>query len=105
MEQPSKHQAFVSSRLWSRGGGRVSDGFQDHYLSCWKGWGGVEEDHPGEPSKEVGQLWLSDPPGDNGERWELGVHLLVSSIPSCGSSSSRGLTPLRAEVALFVKME
>lgn len=53
--------------------------------------GGVEEDHPGEPSKEVGQLWLSDPPGDNGERWELGVHLLVSSIPSC-VTSSRGLT-------------
>lgn len=24
------------------------------------------------PSKEAGQLWLSDPPGDNGERWELG---------------------------------
>ena len=93
MEQPSKHQAFVfKQHALSRSRGRVSDGFQDHPLSCWKGGGrGGAEDHPGEPSKEVGHLWLSDAPGDNSERWQLGVHLLVSSIPSC-VTSGRGLT-------------
>lgn len=38
MEQPSTHQAFVFKQYaLSRSRGRVSDGFQDHHLSCWKG--------------------------------------------------------------------
>lgn len=71
MEKPIQYQAFVfKQHALSRGWGRVSDGFQDHHLSCWKGRAGA--DPQAEPSKEeVGQLWLSDPPGDHSE--EMGA--------------------------------
>lgn len=73
MVQPTQCQAFVfKQHALSRGGGggRVSDGFQDHHLSCWKGRAGAGP--RAEPSEEeVGQLWLSDPPGDHSE--EMGA--------------------------------
>ena len=73
MVRPTQYQALVfKQHARSRGGGRVSDGFQDHHLSCWKGQAGAGP-QPEPSEEEVGQLWLSDPPGDHRKRWALGV--------------------------------